>query len=343
MYEYKLEAHLGTLCAQYPRYINLNSTWTLNKRTCSDLLKSVVIRYPHFSMHDASHAEAVVSKMEMLLGSRIQKLSPTDTWLLLHAAYAHDLGMVVQWSEIKDVWEQPEFQSYLSSLSISTDPDLRAAAKFIQDTSGLASSQVWPLEAYRYVSLINANYFRTQHAQLSKAYINSAVQKFDLDLGHNGLIQPRLIKLLGQICAIHTESTKKALDLDYQTNGFDSDYAHPRFVAMLLRLGDLLDIDNGRFNTGAELSFGGLPATSIPHKEKHESTTQLLVTPAEISFRSDCPNSEAYLEVRQFVTWLESEVDFFYKILVQNRSGRFGRLCPLFRPQRTFDQWCSGY
>lgn len=78
MYEYKLEAHLGTLCAQYPRYINLNSTWTLNKRTCSDLLKSVVIRYPHFSMHDASHAEAVVSKMEMLLGSRIQKLSPTD-------------------------------------------------------------------------------------------------------------------------------------------------------------------------------------------------------------------------------------------------------------------------
>ena len=119
------------------------------------------------------------------------------------------------------------------------------------------------------------------------------MQKFDLDLGHNGLIQPRLIKLLGQICAIHTESTEKALDLDYQTNGFDSDYAHPRFVAMLLRLGDLLDIDNGRFNTGAELSFGGLPATSIPHKEKHESTTQLLVTPAEISFRSDCPNSEA--------------------------------------------------
>lgn len=330
MYEYKLEAHLGTLCAQYPRYINLNSTWTLNKRTCSDLLKSVVIRYPHFSMHDASHAEAVVSKMEMLLGSRIQKLSPTDTWLLLHAAYAHDLGMVVQWSEIKDVWEQPEFQSYLSSLSISTDPDLRAAAKFIQDTSGLASSQVWPLEAYRYVSLINANYFRTQHAQLSKAYINSAVQKFDLDLGHNGLIQPRLIKLLGQICAIHTESTEKALDLDYQTNGFDSDYAHPRFVAMLLRLGDLLDIDNGRFNTGAELSFGGLPATSIPHKEKHESTTQLLVTPAEISFRSDCPNSEAYLEVRQFVTWLESEVDFFTKYWSKIAPEDLGGYAPCF-------------
>lgn len=330
MYEYKLEAHLSALCDQYPRYINLNSTWTLNKRTCSDLLKSVVIRYPHFSMHDASHAEAVVSKMEMLLGNRIQTLSPTDTWLLLHAAYTHDLGMVVQWSEIKDVWEQPEFQSYLSSLSTSTDPDLRAAAKFIQDISGLTSSQVWPLEAYRHVSLINANYFRTQHAQLSKTYINSAVQKFDLDFGHNGLIQPRLIKLLGQICAIHTESTEKVLDLDYQTNGFDSDYAHPRFVAMLLRLGDLLDVDNGRFNTGAELSFGGLPVTSIPHKEKHEATTQLLVTPAEISFRSDCPNSEAYLEVRQFVTWLENEVDFLTKYWSKIAPEDLGGYAPCF-------------
>ena len=91
MYEYKLETHLNTLCSQHPRYTNLYSTWTLNKRACSDLLKNVVIHYPHFSMHDASHAETVISNMEMLLGDRIQTLSPTDTWLLLHAGYAHPL------------------------------------------------------------------------------------------------------------------------------------------------------------------------------------------------------------------------------------------------------------
>lgn len=83
MLEYKLESHLNELCTEYPRYISLNSTWTLNKRACSDLLKSVLMHYPHYSLHDASHSEAVLSKMEMLLGDRIKRLSPTDTWLLL--------------------------------------------------------------------------------------------------------------------------------------------------------------------------------------------------------------------------------------------------------------------
>lgn len=330
MYEYKLETHLNTLCAQHQRYINLNSTWTLNKRTCSDLLKSVVIRYPHFSMHDASHAEAVISKMEMLLGSRIQKLSPTDTWLLLHAAYAHDLGMVVQWSAIEAVWKQDAFQHYLVSLEPSSDPDLRDAAAFVRQTHEAGTDRAWPLKAYRYVSLINANYFRTQHAQMSKNCIFSPDPAFHLDLGHNGLIQPRLIRLLGEICALHTEAAESVLELDEQTNGYDSDYAHPRFVAMLLRLGDLLDIDNGRFNAGAELSFGGLPVTSIPHKEKHNATTQLLVTPSEIRFRSDCPNSQAYLEARRFVTWLETEVDFLTKYWSKIAPQDLGGYAPCF-------------
>lgn len=330
MYEYKLETHLNTLCSQHPRYTNLYSTWTLNKRACSDLLKNVVIHYPHFSMHDASHAETVISNIEMLLGDRIQKLSPTDTWLLLHAGYAHDLGMVVQWSEIESVWKQLDFQQYLSTLLSSSDPDLRDAAAFIQNIKDFSSDQIWPLKAQRYVSLINAAYFRKQHARLSKTYLSSSRPEFGLDLGHNNLIQPRLIKLLSQICALHTEPLSNVLNLDYQTNGFDSDYAHPRFIAMLLRLGDLLDIDNGRFNTGAELSFGGLPATSLPHKKKHNATAQLLITPAEIRFRSDCPDSETYLEARQFVTWLENEVDFLTKYWAKIIPDDLGGYAPSF-------------
>ena len=87
------------------------------------------------------------------------------------------------------------------------------------------------------------------------------------------MIQPRLIKLLGQICALHTKPNEKVLELEYQTNGFGSDYAHPRFISMMLRLGDLLDIDNNRFNTGAELSFGGLPLH--PYRIKKSIMLQL--------------------------------------------------------------------
>ncbi len=311
MQEYRLDAHLEAICSGHPSYQNLYSTWTLNRIACSNMLKSTLTRYPYFSMHDASHAEAVVSKMEMLLGDRIPNLSPTDTWLLLHAAYAHDLGMVIQWSEIEHVWEQPDFQQFLASLCSNTDREIREAARFIQSAQKeIDVGILWPLKAHRYVDLINAAYFRERHASMSRRYIRGVSSEFDLDLGHQGLIQPRIIKLLGNICEIHNAQLSEVLKLDYRTDGVNSDYAHPRFIAMMLRLGDLLDIDNGRFNTASELSFGPLPESSVPHKEKHEATTHLLVTPEEIQFRSNCPSISAYLETRNLVSWLEEEVNF---------------------------------
>lgn len=310
MNAYKLDEHLKCLSDQNKHYENLYSTWTLNKKTCSELLKDVVIQYPHFSMHDASHAEAVIAKMEMLLGERVQTLSPTDTWLLLHAAYAHDLGMVVQWKDIEARWKDENFQDELARLETLQDEDLRKAVQFVRSAHDLKVENTWPLQASKYVRLINTALFRGRHAQMSQEYIKPPAGELGLDLGHNDMIQPRLVKLLGQICMLHTAPIERVLALDYQTNGYDSDYAHPRFVAMMLRLGDLLDIDNGRFNTGAIAVAGGLPKTSQPHYAKHEATTHLLVTPREIRFRSDCPDNAAYLEARTFVSWLEQEVNF---------------------------------
>lgn len=330
MINYKLEQHLKELCDQNERYLNLYSTWVLNKRTCSDLLKNVVVHYPHFSMHDASHADAVLSKMEMLLGERVRKLSPTDTWLLLHAAYAHDLGMVVEWQALENRWAELDFQEELSYLETLQDEDLYKAVEFVRHTHELTKEQTWPLEASRYVRLINAALFRGKHAQMSESYIDFTAPELGLDIGHNNLIQPRLVKLLGQICQLHTEPLDKILQLDYETNGFDADYAHPRFAAMMLQLGDLLDVDNGRFNAGAEAVSGGLPQTSIPHREKHEATTHLLVTPKEISFRSDCPDTEAYREARNFVSWLEQEVDFLTKNWAKIVPEDLGGYAPRF-------------
>ena len=327
---YKLDQHLKKLCDQNESYLNLYSTWVLNKRTCSDMLKNVVVHYPHFSMHDASHADAVISKMEMLLGERVENLSPTDTWLLLHAAYAHDLGMVVEWKKIEAKWLDQTFQDDLTFLEASQDEDLRKAIEFIRATHDLTKEHIWPIEASRYVRLINAALFRGKHAEMSKDYIASTAPELGLDLGHNHLIQSRLVKLLGQICRLHTEPLDQVMKLDYQTNGFDSDYAHPRFAAMMLRLGDLLDIDNGRFNAGALAVSGSLPAASEPHLEKHEATTHLLVTPREICFRSDCPNTAAYLEARNFVSWLEHEVDFLTKNWAKIAPGDLGGYAPRF-------------
>lgn len=43
MRKYKLTQHLKELSEQNPEYANLYSTWNLNQKTCSDLLKNVVL------------------------------------------------------------------------------------------------------------------------------------------------------------------------------------------------------------------------------------------------------------------------------------------------------------
>lgn len=291
------------------------------------MLKTVLLRYPHYSLHDASHAEAILSKIEMLLGSRVSQLSPTDTWLVLHAAYAHDLGMVVQWRDLQKAWSDLAFQNYLTSLAEGEDKDLRNAVQWLRKMeAGKKDDALWPLHIVRSVQLIDAAYFRSQHAAMSKSYIERIAQGLQIDLGHSGLVRGRLLQLLGEICACHTAPEDQVLELPYETNGFGSDYAHPRFVAMLLRLGDLLDVDNGRFNAAAEEVIGGLPESSVAHKEKHEATKHLLITPEQIEFASDGPDEPSYLEARRFVNWLEAEIRFLtmnWVILVPKGFGGF--------------------
>lgn len=311
MDEHNLDRHLKAYCDMHEEYQNLYATWSLNRKSCSEILKNVLLRYPHYSLHDASHAEAILSKIEMLLGDRIEQLSPTDTWLVLHAAYAHDLGMVVQWRELQEAWSTPKFKEYLDLLTESEDKDLREAVLWLRQMEKNGDKSVlWPLRAVRSVQLIDAAYFRSQHASMSKNYIERISQGLQIDLGHSGLVKNRLLQVLGDICACHTANDEQVLELPHETNGFGSDYAHPRFAAMLLRLGDLLDVDNGRFNMVAEEMIGGLPATSEAHKEKHEATTHLLITPEKIEFSSNCPNESSYLEARRFVTWLKDEIHF---------------------------------
>lgn len=247
MDEHNLDRHLKAYCDMHEEYQNLYATWSLNRKSCSEILKNVLLRYPHYSLHDASHAEAILSKIEMLLGDRIEQLSPTDTWLVLHAAYAHDLGMVVQWRELQEAWSTPKFKEYLDLLTESEDKDLREAVLWLRQMEKNGDKSVlWPLRAVRSVQLIDAAYFRSQHASMSKNYIERISQGLQIDLGHSGLVKNRLLQVLGDICACHTANDEQVLELPHETNGFGSDYAHPRFAAMLLRLGDLLDVDNGR-------------------------------------------------------------------------------------------------
>ncbi|MFR0018740.1 MAG: hypothetical protein ACLRU3_02170 [Paraclostridium sp.] len=311
-YKYKLETHLKVLCDDNEEYTSLFASWNLGRQTYKELLSTVKIHFPHYSKHDHTHSESIITNIEMLLGEEcIKKLSPTDTWLILNCAYLHDLGMVILDENLRDEWAKNEFQDYLKKLEESNDRDLRDASRYINNIKNELKEDkediLWPLDIKKHVTEIIANYYRGKHSQTSKEYLKN-INIWGIDFTQNGLIHERLIDLIAEISFVHTQGFNEIMKMSHMTNGYNSDYAHPRFVAELIRIGDLLDLDNGRFSPYLKKVTGNNPRTSQIHNKKHQATRHILVTPEDIQIKADCPDDEVYRETINWISWLENEI-----------------------------------
>lgn len=310
--QYTLENHLKSICEIDEEYIDLYSTWKLNKKTLKQILKTVIINYPHFTEHDDNHSNTIITNIEMLLGTdRIKTLSPTDTWMILQCSYLHDFGMAVLYKKVEEIWQSREFTDYINDKK-EYDSDIKEASEYIETIGekiqNKKAEKIWPLKIRKYVTRIIADYFRTKHSELTKEYLNTLLNEWDIDLSHNNLIKNRLLKSIAQISFLHTQNFEEVMTLDFKSNGFRTDYFHPRFIAEMLRIGDLLDLDNGRYNNYIKNVVGDIPKFSEVHIEKHNSVTQLLVTPTLIEVKADCKGSSVYKETRNWFNWLDAEI-----------------------------------
>jgi len=317
---YTLEFHLEKVCLENKEFEILDSIWKLNKRTLSSALSSINFNFPHYSQHETSHSNTIISNIESFLGEeRIKKLEPTDTWLLLMSAYSHDLGMIVLNKTIEEALPDDTLSEYLKSLSEQNqDKDLKEAAKLLLSINKEPlpiNKSIFDLR--KSIVYVIGEFFRKGHAQRSKEIIEGRDSQMRelLSNFYSDLIPNRFLNLLSEISFSHGVGFEYLLNnLQYESNGISRDKIHPRFIASMLRFGDLLDVDDKRFNPISELLLdNSLPRTSELHKVKHASIKHLLITPASIEVTVDCPNAQVYRIARQWFDWLEDEVESQYR------------------------------
>lgn len=71
--------------------------WKFAKSYLPQVLETISHIFPHYSLHNATHSEAIINNIIRILGTdSIKKLSIVDLWLILAAAYYHDCGMAEQ-------------------------------------------------------------------------------------------------------------------------------------------------------------------------------------------------------------------------------------------------------
>lgn len=114
---------------------------------------------------------------------------------------------------------------------------------------------------------------------------------------------------MGAVCRSHTLNFNEVMSLPQVENGIATDMAHPRFVACLLRLGDILDIDNNRFSDVFMKTISEMPELSQLHKDKHLSITHLRIDSKYIEVNAKCKSPRVAKVTKDWFSWIKEEVN----------------------------------
>lgn len=308
--------------------------WKQNKRWLVQLLEGTRDSAPTFSRHDETHAQTVLHNIELILGEdRIQTLSASDCFILLHTVYIHDIGMVMVFSEQRKLIQSDEFQEMLDDIEKGGDEALKRDVALLKqreypchdgdESANRKNLYLAKLEVHNAVIRLLANYRRREHAKVSSDILIEWTKKSDrLGSGFSLAGIPQRIFLTIAACAkLHTENgISGIMELPQEDDGYVVDYMHPRFVSVLLQLGDLLDIDNDRFHPLVLANMEISPESSKIHYQKHLAVRRLYICPNIIEISADCDSQKALRMIRQ-------EGDMLQDILRQ--SGYvWSSICP---------------
>lgn len=347
-----LENCFYSRCACNSRKINIFYEWQSNKRKYINRTELIPQDYPHYSNHNEEHSRAIIEAIEMFLGKwRVDRMSIGDMWLLLNAAYGHDIGMIYGHDEAKELWtNSKDFRKYLENVAGNTDDDMYDVVSYCKqldnvlknkekmsgietkaDGSGeiTALTSDWPVEVKKNALLITSDYIRRHHHERSQSFFERLSKILETEITEN-----RLYKLLGKVVYAHgADMSYIEKELPIETQGFGNETMHPQFIAMLLRLGDLLDMDNNRFDIVSLEHFGAIPHVSESQLNKHLALTHLLITDKEIQATEHTDDYDVCRVAKRWFQFIEEETknitSSWNKIAPENFGGCTFKGCDL--------------
>lgn len=325
---YSLEKHLEAICTADDDYKLLLSAWRLNKENLPNALSTIASYFPNYSRHDDTHSMTLLDNIQRLLGrDRIERLGATDTFLILMSALTHDLGMYMSYTFLEEEWGKPEMEDSLKKYANHSDKQIAQAAKLLldhrRDSEDPAKGFKWALEMRNAVTLIIAHQMRGGHEDRSKKYLDKKDDLF-AKLAHDfycDAFPSRYLSLLADVAHLHGTKFDEVMTLlNHKADGLKGDLAHPRFVACMIRLGDLLDVDSNRFNPFLLATLKEMPESSEAHYDKHNAVKHLLISPDGIEAELDCPTDVSFRIARELFDMLQQEVE--------KQSQNWNRIAP---------------
>lgn len=281
--------------------------WQMARKYVPQVLNTISQVFPHYSLHDRSHSETIIYIIGRIVGLKtLEKMSAIDLWMILCAAFYHDVGMAVYSNEKIDFFQDEKFIEFLKTIQSTESSSLHDYSKCfeIKDNKIYYKNDILSAQNYDAARFLLAEFVRKKHGERANDSMHS-----DMSINLPGSpIPKRIIDVLGNICYAHTQSFDKVMELPFCEDGIDHEDCHPRYIACLLRLGDLLDIDNNRFSEVLLQTLPSIPIDSIWHKNKHMSIKHLQINETKIEARAECDNYDVADITNRWFSMIDSEM-----------------------------------
>ena len=288
--------------------------WEIAKDYMPQLLQLVGHVFPHYSLHDESHSETILNNITKILGKDVlNNFSIVDLWLLLTAAYYHDCGMVVSGDDINECLKEGSgFIDYVKRNQVRKDSSMHPYAELFDVENGKLQYKQNEVNAKNVnaFKFLLADYTRSNHANRSKSSIQTSRS---LHLPGN-LIPDRIIKILGKICFAHTAKREDVMSLpQVESSGCGIEDCHPRYIAFLLRIGDLLDVDTNRVSSVLLSSVPSIPDDSELYNQTNRDITHIRIDRSVIEMTAHCDDYQVAMLITDWFKMINDEITFLSK------------------------------
>lgn len=190
-----------------------------------------------FTLHDSDHSFRVAERMWHIIPEKTQELlSEYELALLLLSAYLHDIGMTPEYKKVEShhnillnidnnlsVSEKEEFQKWLDEEGVFVDLDRGE----LTDKSRIEEWVTF--------------YCRHKHNDWSKEWISNNLSEKQLSGIYSNWINDLII-----ICQSHHWGLEELKDSKFDPIRINGKVIHKRYLAMCLRLSDVIEIDPER-------------------------------------------------------------------------------------------------
>lgn len=319
----RLIQHLKNKCEADANVAILYAQWEFDQKLVGKALENIGGFYPHFSNHNASHSQQILVNIERILGDDVDLLSATDTWLILEAAYWHDVGMLVDAKNAKEVHTNPDFNFMIQTIANEKGHDLQKFCQAYVENNWLSAIGTLdhPFDGVEKYRQLIAEWFRRGHDKRVGKLVEDPFKDLGITSPRTELLPNRIYRYLGQICVSHGMNFSTLMEtIPYKQTGLGTENCHPRFIGCLHRLGDLFDLDDNRFCPVMAKHVSNMPSISKHHHDKHLSLREFQLDKRTVKLVAECPDEMSYVETQNWFGWIREEF--------QNQMSQWNLIVP---------------